>query len=89
MDRKPDLPEPALLIASTMFLMTKHLDKGCSCLRLMIVRQLELILEHPSDEVTPLLRQACCRLINQWTAYSERCEEEAMKAVKGTPAVLH
>ena len=89
MDKKLDLPEPELLVASAMFLMTKHLDQGCSCLRSMIVRQLELIVEHPSEEVTPLLRQACCRLINQWEAHSKRCEQEAMKAFKDTSAMLH
>jgi hypothetical protein len=89
MDQKLDAPEPSLLIASVLFLMTKHIDQGCSCLRSMIIRQLEFILAHPSDEVTPLLRQACRKLINQWSAYADRCDEQEMKALQETARVLH
>ena len=89
MDKKLSLPEPSLLIASALFLMTKHADRNCRCLRHMIIRQLDLLLTHPSDEVTPLLRETCRRLIDQWTIYTERCEQEEMKALREMERVLH
>lgn len=65
-DEKLNLPEPAAIVASALFLMTRHATTGCPCKAQMVIRQLEFLAQHPSEQVSPMLRQVCRKLIVEW-----------------------
>ncbi len=60
------LPPAETLVAATFFLMTKHATVRCPLVGRIIARQLQYLAEHPSDNLTPQLREVCARLAAQW-----------------------
>lgn len=61
-----DVPQPALLLAAVLRLLSANKAVGCEHLRSAIVQHLELIAEHPDDTLDPLLRKVCLRLASDW-----------------------
>jgi len=61
------LPPAETLVAATFFLMTKHAAVRCPLVGRIIAQQLQYLAEHPSDTLTPQLRDVCAKLSAQWT----------------------
>ena len=61
------LPPPETLFAATLYLATKYAKSGCPRVCHMIMRQLMCILNHPSESVSPALRDTCRRLHAEWS----------------------
>lgn len=61
-----DLPDPGVIVAAALHLMTHHATTRCPCKARLVVQQLEFLASHPSDTVSPLLRQVCRKLIVEW-----------------------
>lgn len=66
MQQNHELPEPAAIVASVIHLMTRHAVSGCPQMGRMVIRQLEYLAHHPSEQITPMLRQVCNSLIVEW-----------------------
>ena len=61
-----ELPQPETLFAATLYLATNYAKSGCPRVCHMIMRQLMCILNHPSESVSPALRETCRRLHAEW-----------------------
>jgi hypothetical protein len=86
------LPPAQTLVAATFFLMTKHAAIRCPLVGRIIARQLKYLAEHPSDTLTPQLRDVCAKLSAQWA--SDAAELERTRAMSsagnaGGANVLH
>lgn len=89
---RPEHADPMLIVASLLFLMTKHSHHGCPRLPHLIIEHLSFIQQHDSEQVTPLLRQVRRGLINHWCAYVGwlyRQKAAAKQAAEGTGGHLH
>jgi hypothetical protein len=64
-----DVPQPTLLLAAVLKLLSANKAVGCEHLRSAIVHHLELIAEHPDDTLDPLLRKVCLRLASDWRSH--------------------
>lgn len=76
------LPPAETLVAATLFLMTKHAAVRCPLVGRIIARQLHYLAEHPSDSLTPGLREVCARLSEQWS--TDAAELERARAMSST-----
>lgn len=61
-----NLPAPDTLVAAALYLMTSHAKGGCPMVGRMVLRQLNYLAQHPSAEVTPMLREVCLKLACEW-----------------------
>ena len=61
-----NLPAPDVLVAAAVYLMTSHARTGCPLVRRIIASQLRYLARHPSNTVTPMLREVCIRLARDW-----------------------
>lgn len=61
-----NLPAADVLVAAAFYLMTSHARTDCPLVRRMVVHQLRYLARHPSDSVTPMLRDVCIRLAREW-----------------------
>jgi len=86
------LPPAATLVAATFFLMTKHAAVRCPLVGRIIARQLQYLAEHPSDALTPQLRDVCAKLSAQWISDAEELERARALSSAGNTGgatVLH
>jgi hypothetical protein len=60
------IPEPEVLIAAVFYLATNYAKTGCPMLCSMLMRQLASLRNHPSDSVSPMLRETCSKLLVEW-----------------------
>ncbi len=65
-DPKDGIPGPDTLFAAALYLATSYAKTGCPVVCRMLMRQLACILNHPSEEVSPALREACRKLHADW-----------------------
>jgi hypothetical protein len=65
-DQERAIPEPGTLIAAVFYLATNYARTGCPMLCSMLMRQLACIRNHPSDLVSPSLRETCGKLLVEW-----------------------
>ena len=82
------LPPPETLVAATFFLMTKHATIRCPLVGRVIARQLQYLADHPSETLTPQLREVCAKLSLQWTSDAEEAERERA-GNRAFPQVIH
>lgn len=82
------LPPPETLVAATFFLMTKHATIRCPLVGRVIARQLQYLADHPSETLTPQLREVCAKLALQWTSDAEEAERERA-GNRAIPHVIH
>ncbi|MBI2312461.1 MAG: hypothetical protein HYU77_08165 [Betaproteobacteria bacterium] len=61
-----DLPDPGVIVAAALHLMTHHATTHCPYKARLVVQQLEFLANYPSDAVSPMLRQVCRKLIVEW-----------------------
>jgi hypothetical protein len=59
-------PEPSVMVAAALLLMTRFVVTGCPLLLRMVARQLEFLAQHPSEDVSPILREMCEKLAEDW-----------------------
>jgi hypothetical protein len=64
--KESDFPEATVLIASALLLMTRFAVTGCPFLLHMVTRQLQFLARHPREEVSPMLREVCQKLAEDW-----------------------
>jgi hypothetical protein len=81
-------PPPETLVAATFFLMTKHATIRCPLVGRVIARQLQYLADHPSETLTPQLREVCAKLSLQWASDAEETERERA-ANRAIPHVIH
>lgn len=67
-----NLPAPDVLVAAAFYLMTSHARTDCPLVRRMVIHQLHYLARHPSDSVTPMLREVCIRLAREWECHNLR-----------------
>ncbi|HVY06802.1 MAG TPA: hypothetical protein VHB46_12565 [Burkholderiales bacterium] len=78
--RRAKLPPPETLVAATFFLMTRHATIRCPLVGRVIARQLQFLADHPSETLTPQLRDVCAKLSVQWTREAEESERNRLLA---------
>lgn len=61
-----DFLDPAVIIASVLLLMTRFAVTRCPLLLEMVTHQLEFLARHPSQHLSPMLRELCQKLVNDW-----------------------
>ena len=61
-----ETPSPDTLYAVALYLTTNYARSGCPRVCHMIMRKLMCILNHPSESVSPALRETCRRLHVEW-----------------------
>jgi hypothetical protein len=84
------LPPAETLVAATFFLMTRHAAVRCPLVGRIIARQLQYLAEHPSETLTPQLRDVCAKLSAQWANDAEQLERaRAMSSAGNAGGVLH
>jgi hypothetical protein len=88
---RPEHADPMQIVASVLFLMTKHSHHGCPQLPHLITEHLSFI-QHDSEQLTPLLRQVCGGLINRRRAYVGWLDQQkaaAKQVAEDTGGHLH
>lgn len=83
--RRPECetPEPETLIAAVLYLATNYARTGCPMLCTMLVRQLACIRNHPSDSVSPSLRETCGKLLVEWGRIGTERAQAMREAANG------
>ena len=81
-------PPLETLVAATFFLMTKHATIRCPLVGRVIARQLQYLADHPSETLTPQLREVCAKLSQQWASDAEEAERERA-GNRAIPHVIH
>ena len=70
------LPPVENLLAAALYLATNFAKSGCPHLSYLIMHQLEFVLSHPVESVSPPLRETCERLHEVWAQiHAERTVE--------------
>ena len=76
------MPPAETLVAATFFLMTRHAAVRCPLVGRIIARQLQYLAKHPSESLTPQLREVCAKLSAQWA--SDAAEQERAQAMSSS-----
>jgi hypothetical protein len=61
-----DFPDPAVIIAAALLLMTRFAVTPCPFLLEMVIHQLEFLARHPSERLSPILRDISKKLVRDW-----------------------
>lgn len=87
-----DIPSPETLYAAVLYLATAYAKSGCPRVCHMIMRQLACILNHPSDAVSPMLRETCRKLHDDWAQIAQERTRELGRvapSVNATSSLVH
>ncbi|MEQ1773772.1 MAG: hypothetical protein ABL891_08310 [Burkholderiales bacterium] len=82
-----ELPPLENLLVAALYLATNFAKSGCPRLSHMLLHQLEFVLKHPRDDVSPMIQETCQRLYEVWEGiHAERAlaqaEAEAPEVVR-------
>ncbi len=61
-----ELPPLENLLVAALYLATNFAKSGCPRLSHMILHQLEYVMKHPREEVSPMIQETCQRLYEVW-----------------------
>lgn len=68
-----EIPPLENLLVAALYLATNFAKSGCPHLSHMILHQLEFVLKHPRDDVSPMIQETCQRLHDVWSGiHAER-----------------
>jgi hypothetical protein len=70
-------PEPSVMVAAALLVMTRFAVTGCPLLARMVAQQLEFLAQHPSEDVAPILRHMCEKLAGDWENLVRQNEDPA------------
>jgi hypothetical protein len=75
------------MVASALCLMTPRVTACCPRKARRVIRQRELLAEHPGEDVAPLLRQVCRKLVREWHGLLHAMQKAA--PAPGASPTLH
>ena len=61
-----ELPPLENVLVAALYLATNFAKSGCPRLSHMLLHQLEYVLKHPRDDVSPMVQETCQRLFEVW-----------------------
>ena len=61
-----ELPPLENLLVAALYLATNFAKSGCPRLSHMILHQLDYVLKHPREGVSPMIQETCQRLYEVW-----------------------
>jgi hypothetical protein len=68
-----ELPPLENLLAAALYLATNFARSSCPRLSHLLLHQLEFVLNHPRENVSPMMHETCKRLYEVWeTIHAER-----------------
>lgn len=85
MNRDPaDLPPLENLLVAALYLATNFAKSGCPRLSHLLLHQLDLVVNHPRDDVSPTVHETCKKLYETW----EQIHAERVMAMADAQPVI-
>jgi hypothetical protein len=63
-------PQPDVLLASTLYLMTRYYAHRCPCVANAVAQHLDLLSQQAEERCSALLRATCAQLELDWRAFT-------------------